>query len=97
MALSNPFAGRYIKAADGTVDIKYGRKECHLEMQRIRKMYIRHKSGYWARIAQQVLAAQHGYELHIALDEGEICFPVKPHERQDFIGFISWLRNQRGV
>jgi len=96
MALSHPFNNRYITADEGKVDIKCGRRQCHLEMERIRKMYIRHKPGYWSRLAQQLLATpQRNYELHISLDDGEICFPVKPDERQDLIGFISWLRRQQ--
>ena len=97
MALTNTLSDNpFVTVSDDAVDICYRNNNCHLPVDKIRKMYLKRKTGYWSALANSLLfMPDKSYKLHIRTDDNEISFTVKPFERQHFIGLISWLRNSR--
>jgi hypothetical protein len=89
--LPNP----YVSVTSDAVDICYRNNNCHLPVKKIKKMYLKRKTGYWSNFAHSLLfMPDKSYKLYIRTDDNEISFTVKPFERQYFIGLISWIRNR---
>ncbi len=99
MALSNTLSDNpYVTINNDTVDICYRKNNCHLPVEKIKKMYLKRKTGYWSGIYDSLpllFVPEKSYRLHISTDENEISFTVKSFERQYFIGLISWVRSLR--
>jgi hypothetical protein len=92
---ANDFQCAYIRASESELHIRYGKRSCHIERHKIRKMFIRRKVNYWQNLMHQLLLApDRSYKFHIATEDGEIVFPVKSFERSHFIGLMSWWRQQ---